>query len=259
MKPTYCGPKRGSFRCWESLRPRFPGRIPIRIDRVTIQNLVDHKGGWDSNAFDPTDSMRQIAQTLNLFKPPSKRDIACYMYGEPMQYDPGTTYSYSNFCYVLLTLVVESLTGKCLTKYLTDDVLKAEGISEVFLAHTSRSERLPKEGFYDNPTLGLSVPQPCLDEWLPCAYGGRWVTESMDGDGGLVATTSALVRFIGRHAVWGLGSRNPGNYRIGHMPGTSSWAESCYNGIDFAYVFNTERIPSVASDAFHSQILTLLT
>jgi len=233
----------------------FPWQSPDpRINLITIQQLVDHVGGWDTTTFDPTDHMRDIALKWELCRPPSKLEIARYMYGEPLQYDPGTTYSYSNFGYVLLTLVIESLTGKTLAEFLLEDVLNSDRISEVFLAHTSPNERLPEEGLYDNPDIGPSVFHPCLDEQLPCAYGGSWVTESMDGDGGLAATARAVVQLIGKHAIWGVGPRAPGNDRSGRMAGTTSWAQSCCNGIDFAYIFNTDNVSEAASAMFRSQI-----
>src|SRR5262249_3108571 len=75
-----------------------------RSDTITIQQLLDHMGGYDddpnsltSSHFDPTYSMRKIALDLNLGHPVTKLDVARYMYGRMLDLDPGTVYHYSNF------------------------------------------------------------------------------------------------------------------------------------------------------------------
>src|SRR2546423_1652286 len=79
-------------------------------------------------------SLRKIATALGLHRPPTKYDMARYMYGEPLQFDPGaqnfnTTNgnSYSNFGYLLLGLVVEERSGMPFVDFLRDHVLKPDG------------------------------------------------------------------------------------------------------------------------------------
>ena len=231
------------------------------INTITVQQLVDHAGGWDQGVakFDPVFSMRKIAQALQLSGPPSKRDLARYMYGEPLQFVPGTNSKYSNFGYVLLALIVEKVTGHAFIDYLKQTVLTPEGIMDVFLARTLRNQRLSNESLYDDPGLGLTVLQPTLEQLVPYTYGGEgWATESMDGGGGLAATATAMTQFIHRHAVWGIGGRAAGAARSGGMAGTSSLAVSRWDGVDYAFIFNTRNIPPAASNDFGNKITKLL-
>jgi len=69
-----------------------------KIDTITIQQLVDHQGGWNPHSavgtvpgtnWDPVFEVRTIAQRMGLSAPPTKRQIAQYMYGKPLQFAPG--------------------------------------------------------------------------------------------------------------------------------------------------------------------------
>src|SRR5207249_2615543 len=89
-----------------------------RSDTITIQQLLDHMGGYNDESpakggsgFDPTYAMRQIALELNLGHPATKLDVARYMYLRMLDLDPGTVYHYSNFGYLLASVVVEKVTG----------------------------------------------------------------------------------------------------------------------------------------------------
>ena len=53
--------------------------------------------------------MRQIAQDLKLKNPATKRDVATYMYSRrDLEFAPGTNSKYSNYGYLLASLVVET-------------------------------------------------------------------------------------------------------------------------------------------------------
>ena len=92
----------------------LPGQsVDPRLSTITVGQLLDHKGGWDRKAagFDPCFKMREIANRLGLRNAPTKWDIARYMVGEPLQFDPGSNESYSNFGYLMLGLVAEKAAG----------------------------------------------------------------------------------------------------------------------------------------------------
>ena len=55
--------------------------------------------------------MRQIALDQNLNHAVDKIEVARYMYGRPLDFTPATNYKYSNFGYVLASIVVEQITG----------------------------------------------------------------------------------------------------------------------------------------------------
>jgi len=214
-----------------------------RVDTITIQQLADHTGGWDRAAgFDPIFQGRHIARALELPGRVSKRDVAHYMYGEPLQNAPGAVEVYSNFGYLLLGLVVEEATGTDFTEFVTTEILTQLGVeNEVFLGNTLETDALDGEVGYDATGTGPSAWDPYSDVPVPAAYGTFLIAEC-DSSGGLVATSSAVTALISEYAVWGLGERTPGYYRTGAMAGTSTRATSLNSGVDWSYTFNTRGV-----------------
>jgi len=240
-------------------RAALPGQsVDARQHTITLRQLLDHRGGWDRKVagFDPCFRMRVIANKLGLRNAPTKWDIARFMVGEPLQFDPGSEERYSNFGYLVLSIVVEKAVNKAFGDALRERVTARLGIDEVFVAHTRKDMRLPGEGFYDQPGTGLTPEFPDKKVWAPLPYGGGdWLTEVMDAAGGLAATAGAVARFAGHYAIWGFGPRRSGYWsRSGAMSGTSSYAASRPDGTDYCVVINTHNIPPSAMSDAVSQI-----
>ena len=90
-----------------------PGQTPDpRLQDITIKNLLDHQGGWDSQVFDPMFHTVEIAAALGIPSPTTTPDIVRYMAGQQLQFTPGTQTRYCNFCYSLLRLIVEKASGQ---------------------------------------------------------------------------------------------------------------------------------------------------
>ena len=234
--------------------------VDARVNDITVEQLIDHEGGWDNTiAGDWVFKMRKIAKDLQLNGPASKFDVVRYVYGEPLQFAPGSKSQYANIGYMTLTYLVEKVTGKSYETYLRDTILHADGIPDVHLARTLPSQRLANEVVYDDPNVWYSAAEPTKDKLTAACYGGEgWVTEAMDGSGGLCATASALVQFIRLHAVWGRGGRSAGSARTGSMAGVSSRAESRVDGVDYAFVFNTRHLINASVDDFAVKLGGLL-
>ncbi|HMA35299.1 MAG TPA: serine hydrolase domain-containing protein [Chloroflexia bacterium] len=240
-----------------------------RINTITVQQLVDHSGGWDDTAagsgFDPVIRMRDIALALQLDGPPTGRDLARYMYGEPLQFAPGSKTQYSNFGYTLLGLVIEQVSGQSFADYLQQQVLAPLGITDVALAHTLADQQLPGEVSYDQSGTGLSPLDPNTELWVPLAYGGEgWLTEVSGGSGGLVASAPAVTALIHHYAVWGSGPRPSGpgpweSVKTGGMAGTSSRAVSRSDGLDYTYIFNTRDFPDARLEELNNALDAALT
>ncbi len=230
----------------------LPGQtVPAHLNDITIQNLIDHKGGWDATlaGFDPVFYSRKIAQAMSLSTFPTKRQMAQYMVGQPLQFPPGTNPNlmdskgnprkpYSNFGYVMLGLVVEDLTGKSFTDFVKQSICAPLGIADVFLGQTLMSHRRPNEALAEDPGLVPTAFSPDSDELLPAAYGG-FVVETMDAGGGLIASVPALVHLAHHYAAWGASLRGSKSARTGSEYGTRTRVGSRPNGFDYAFAFNT--------------------
>jgi CubicO group peptidase (beta-lactamase class C family) len=234
--------------------------VDSRVNDINVEHCVDHEGGWDSGtAGDWIFKMRKIAVDLGLTGPVVKQDILRYCYGEPLQFKPGAKSQYSNLGYTALSRLVEVVTGQTYENYLRNTILAPDGITAVRLSRTRRSELFANEVPCDDPNVGWSAEEPSRDKLTAYCYGGEgWVTEGMDGSGGLCATAEALVQFIRPHAVWGRGGRMAGSARTGSMAGVSSRAESRTDGVDFAFVFNTRQLVNMSVDDFAATLTASL-
>jgi len=221
-----------------------------RSDTITVQQLLDHQGGYNDGrnpkypaALDPTYSMRLIGQALGHVVA-SKLDVATYMYGQPLQFPPGTDSAYSNYGYLLLGAVVEKVTGMSYQAYLAQAVLQPAGISEVEVFPTRAAGRTAQQAIAEDQeqnTFGLGLDPLDLASTLliPNVYGGDGeINEIGDPNDGTAASAEAIAQFIYKHAVWGNGGRAP-RARAGSTPGASTWGESRWDGVDWSYTVNT--------------------
>jgi CubicO group peptidase (beta-lactamase class C family) len=231
----------------------FSGPLDPRSDTITIQQLLDHMGGYDDTAtgsgFDPTYSMRKIAIDLGLGHPVTKLDMASYMYHKYMlDFAPGTNTKYSNFGYLLASAVVEKVTGMKYFDYVNTTLLQPAGISEVLVFPTLASNRTKNMAIIEDEALAKSTIDLNSQLLVPWVYGGGGeINEVGEACAGTGSSAHAMTQFIHLHAVWGNGLRAAGYARAGSTPGSSSLAVSRGDGIDWAYVVNTRNWPPSTS------------
>jgi CubicO group peptidase (beta-lactamase class C family) len=241
-----------------------------RSDTITIQQLLDHEGGYNDgtntslpSAPDPTYNMRNIALAMGLNRPVERLDVARYMYGQPLQYTPGTNSAYSNYGYLLLSTIVEQVSGMPYFNYLQQYVLAPLGITQVVVSSTEAQQRDPNQTICEDQGLGFDPINLTSNLLIPAVYGGDGqIKEVAVGCAGLAASASALTQFIHVNLVWGNGLRpNPSSNwwlgRTGSTPGTSTEAVSQAGGIDWVYVINTRDLPPQTSQPLGSLATTI--
>ncbi len=215
-----------------------------RSGNITVQQLLDHMGGYDDSGtgsgFDPTYNMRKIALDMNLGRPVTKLDVARYMYGRVLDFAPGTNTKYSNFGYLLAGAVVEKVTGKAYFDFVKASLLQPAGITEVEVFPTLANKRSSHQAIAEDEGLGLSPLDLSSTRLIPSVYGGDGeINEVGDPNDGTGASAHAMAQFIHLHAAWGNGPRSPGSARSGSTPGASTLAVSRSDGVDWAYTINT--------------------
>jgi CubicO group peptidase (beta-lactamase class C family) len=163
---------------------------------VTIQQLMHHTAGFDrSKSFDPMFISERICSAFRIEPPAVPKDIIRYMLRQPLDFNPGGRYAYSNFGYSLLGRVIEKLSGRTYEDYVRREVLLPVGASDTFLGKTLAEDRLPDEVHYFNAgAAGLAILGPQRGTKVPVPYGA-WSVEAFDSHGGWVSTASDLVRF----------------------------------------------------------------
>lgn len=184
------------------LHPLINARINPRIYTITIRNLLEMSSGWRTDrGVDPMMGGWSYAMTNQLRHqlPPDCKTAAEMMMTLPMQFAPGTEFSYSNINYCLLGLVINKVTdtqgATGYESYVRQHILAPFGIHSMRIGHTAFFRQLPNEVHYyyhdASPNMGR------IKDGLP--YGYTSLLEKNYSDGGWVASAPDLVRFL--HAI----------------------------------------------------------
>jgi CubicO group peptidase (beta-lactamase class C family) len=180
-----------------NLKPAGEGKIDPRLKKVTVRQLLLHTGGWDrSKSGDPMFRPVKTAKAFGLAPPAGGKLIARYMLTEPLDFDPGSRYAYSNFGYCLLGRLIEAKTKMPYEQYVQKHVLAKIGVTRMRIGRSLAALRAKGEVTYHtrNKRTLPSVFPPNVGRPVPAQYGGMNV-EAMDAHGGWIASAIDLVRF----------------------------------------------------------------
>ena len=129
--------------------------------------------------------------------PPNQETIIRYMFEtQPLEFDPGSKYAYSNFGYCILGRVIEKASGKRYENFVREEVLKSLGIEDMRIGGSLLSQ--PAKGevrYFDQGGTTRGVAGKALNKQVPRPYGG-FSLETLDSHGGWIASAPDLVRFI---------------------------------------------------------------
>lgn len=231
------------------IRP-FPALGDKRLRQITVEHLLEHRGGWDSDsAGDLTFAELEVTESMGVSSPPSRHDVARWILGHPLQFKPGEEVAYSNEGYFFLGMIIEKYSRKDYFDFLVSAVLEPAGIDpeNVRMGRTHRADRHPREPWYDSERSCESVFQPRTE--VDCAYGG-WDLEAHLSTGGLIASTKALLKILDTYSMAGtslglkLEGHRPGNWsHTGGFAGTSALARQRRDGIHYVVIFNRHASP----------------
>lgn len=155
--------------------------IDLKLREVTILDLLQHLGGWDRDAaFDPMFADTKISEALDVSNPISQANIITFMNGQPLQYEPGMKYVYSNYGYCLLGRAIEQKTGLSYETYIRSTILSPLGIRNMRIGHSKREDHVAGEVTYESKDNS--------------AYG-TFNLENMDSHGGWLASAPEMARF----------------------------------------------------------------
>lgn len=172
------------------------GAVDPRQERIAVRHLLHHTGGWDRDkSFDPMFRSRMIADKLGTQRPASPDSIIHYMAGQPLDFDPGARYAYSNFGYCLLGRIIEKLSGESYEQFVRKRILAPLDIKNMRIGASLDGNQAPGESrYYLAEQKEVKSVFPGSLENVPWPYGG-FCLESMDSHGGWIASVVDLARF----------------------------------------------------------------
>jgi CubicO group peptidase (beta-lactamase class C family) len=265
-------------------RVTLPAPMDARTNNITILELLQHLGGWDrdTTAFDPMFADQTIASALGVPLPISKANIITYMTTKRnLDFTPGTKYVYSNYGYLLLGRVIESITGLSYAAAVKTLVFDPLSITRIVQGATELENRQADEVAYYTlsvPDLGANVRQVGAPVNAMPSYGGFNI-ENMDSHGAWIASAVDLARFTtlfdatGTYPVLNAGSiatvfgvpavginpdgawygcgwsvRSAGGglntWHTGSLDGTTTEFVRRFDGVNYVMLFNQRADPS---------------
>lgn len=96
-------------------------------DQVSVRQLANHTSGYFNYTEDPAFTAAGAANMLRRWAP---REMLEYIKNRPLNFTPGTNYSYSNTNYILMGLIIETVTGQKWEDYITAKIIRPLMLSE---------------------------------------------------------------------------------------------------------------------------------
>ncbi|MBS1493833.1 MAG: serine hydrolase [Bacteroidetes bacterium] len=137
-------------------------------DKITIHNLLTHTSGIPNYTAIPDFMQKHLNDPLT-----PKELILKYGSGD-LEFEPGTSWNYSNTGYVILGAIIEEVTGKKYEEVLQENILNPLGMTNSGYEHNDVKMTNQAIG-YDNNFNGVT-PAKYIDMTIPHAAGAMYST-----------------------------------------------------------------------------------
>ena len=99
--------------------------------KITVEHLLRHQGGFYR---DPVFSSRDVMHQLGLNTAPTKEDFYKLVLRRRLRFQPGSWQKYSNFGYMLLSEIIEKVSGKPYEQFMKEEVFAPAGCHDMHIA-----------------------------------------------------------------------------------------------------------------------------
>lgn len=191
-------------------QPHFEegGKFDERWRQITIAHCLSHTGGWDrEKSYDPMFQALRMSRSMKIELPILPEHIIRYQLGQPLDFDPGERYAYSNFGYSLLGRIIEKISGQPYERYVQENVFRPLGITKARIGASLQEQRADGEVRYYDAKGGsgtATVGPGAGEKKVPISYG-VWRQETLDSHGGWIASAPDLAKFAAAFDLNGSG------------------------------------------------------
>jgi D-alanyl-D-alanine carboxypeptidase len=176
----------GDLSLDDTIGRRLPS-LPAAWSAITLRELLQHTSGIPD--FSKVPAFGQAVEA-SLQIPPPHAELLSFVAGEPLEFEPGTSYHYSNSDNIAVALMVEAATGRSYADVLHDRVLAPAGLTDTSLPDDSSMPDPYVHGYDVEP----DPPHVAEDVTTLFAAGWSWAS------GGVVSTPSDANRFVRAYA-----------------------------------------------------------
>lgn len=113
--------------------------------KITVEHLLRHQGGFHR---DPVFSSRDVKNQMQLDHAPEKEDYYRLVLSRKLRFLPGSWQKYSNFGYILLSDIIEEVSGMSYEEFMKTEVLAPAGCFDMHISQTYYNQKRPNEVRY---------------------------------------------------------------------------------------------------------------
>lgn len=164
--------------------------------KITVGQLLRHESGLTIRRGDPMFTTRDIMNIHHLEEAPDHHTLVKLMLRRPLGFEPGKGEEYSNFGYLLLSMIIEKVGGKPYEDWMQENILKKAGCMDMHLAYNYYEQKYPNETRYY-----MQDNDPPVEEYnnsgdsVARCYGGNDI-RALSGAGAWVCSTPELALFV---------------------------------------------------------------
>jgi CubicO group peptidase (beta-lactamase class C family) len=162
------------------------GSVPKWAEQVSIHHLLTHSSGLQ-------EYFLKLYLNYDLSLEEMNKSILNFATEAPLQFMPGSKYSYANTNYIILGLIVEKVSGKSFAEFLSSQIFKPLAMKRSHLADHAEYIKI-REGLAKNPypKRYWVVPtngKPVLELVKENSYFVPYA------DGGVISNTADVIKF----------------------------------------------------------------
>lgn len=166
------------------LPEKYNGLIP-HAETISVRMLLNHTSGIPEYNFAPAYVSYLLQHPDHVF---TADDYLGYVAGEPLDFEPGSRYSYRNTNYVLLALMVDAITGDH-ARFISENIFAPLGLTQTFYRH--------EKGYLTYPYIVNTYWDRYSDGILEnVSQMQRTNVSTLIGDDGIVTTPADAVLFM---------------------------------------------------------------
>lgn len=162
--------------------------------KITVEHLMRHQAGFRR---DPLFSSRDVMHQLQLDHAPEAEDFYRVVLNRRLKFAPGSWQSYSNFGYLLLSKIVEKVSGMPYDEFIRTEVLEPAGCYDMHIAGTYYEDKRDNEvRYYTHEGDGKYVEEYTdSDVMVERCYGGNNIP-LLSGAGAWCGSPAEIARFV---------------------------------------------------------------
>lgn len=199
--------ERGKLALGDEIRKYLPD-FPTGGKKITVRHLLTHTSGIHS--YTDEEFVAKMATPVSL------AELVGYFSGKPLEFEPGSKWSYSNSGYVLLGAILEQVSGQTYADYLHEHAWTPLGLTST--RYCDDEPTLPNDAAGYQQKDGQLAPSEPISMTTPYAAGAlcstvgdlvRWTTALHDhvvvSEASYLAMTTPVTLSDGTTAPYGFG------------------------------------------------------